>query len=298
MRMTRSLVGGVLFLALAASGCDTRQPLQLSSQEIEVFFTAVNAVGDNYNVWDMIEDSDFDGLPDDGVTYLWCELLTGPADSSRPVSVPWNHSIEISVIRSGTFERERLTSNQGLQLDSSVSAYDTTPQLFNLTPDKADYTALRCAGGLNNAQPCVDDFSCPIGGGGFATCASRRFVFSNPRRETALTRAVISATSNLLFDLNPPLTAPLAPPGVCSTFDPGPESVDSSPAPFTVTLGKGDTILVNARISPTTPMGVNLSTVPSLSGQMLVDGLPVVPRGNETSSITSGTGISFSYTSQ
>jgi hypothetical protein len=52
----------------------------VEQQTVGVSFRAVNGLAPvniegTYNIWDMIEDNDLDGLPDDGETYLWCEYL-------------------------------------------------------------------------------------------------------------------------------------------------------------------------------------------------------------------------------
>ena len=69
------------------------------------------------------------------------------------------------------------------------------------------------------------------------------------------------------------------------------------PAPFTLDLEKGDTILVKARKSITPPEGVELFSEPVLQGSLFLNGLQIRNlTGTSVSTSDQAAGISFSFT--
>jgi hypothetical protein len=126
--MRREVCLGLLVLfAVLAPGCDSDDPLLVTDQNADLEITANGAQLTIYNVWDLYEDSDLDGNPDDvngdgqeGDLSLWCEDIgVGSA-----ASVPWTFSVRIEVIRNGMTVAEQLTSAQAESDQVSRAPYD------------------------------------------------------------------------------------------------------------------------------------------------------------------------------
>jgi hypothetical protein len=282
----------VLLVALLAA-CDSTQPLEADQKMAQISFQGASALTRTYNVWDMYEDADGDTLPDDldgdgvGDLYLFCQDIGVGSQALTPASVPWRFSVEVSIIRAGTTVPEVLTQEAALLIDANLADYDTAVQ-FNLTAPKNPIT--------------VTD--------GMAT---RTFLFDNdasfglgPRRLTAANRDVVLALENPLTTINPVTYGQGR--GLCSNGDPGPAVVDGGSPPFEVVLGKGDTIIVEARrgesapemvyVNPDTGVTTSLfSPQPELSGTLVIDGRVAEVNGTVTTAgLTVGSPISYTYT--
>lgn len=275
-----ALLAALLAPVLAMTGCDKSDPLLVGEQTIAVTFKGIGN-SPQYNVWDMHEDSDMDGEPDDTDgdgdpdQWLWCEALQGlPADPTmRPSSLPWNFSVQISVIRAGTTGEVQITSNDALAVDFNLSRYDSA-ESRRFTFAKNPIT--------------IDDMG-----------TLRTFVFTNPRKFTALHRDVVRATFNPLSAIDP-ITYPYQD-GLCSLQDPGDANVDDQGIPYTLSLNKGDTVIVRARrglIPPafTVPAGFQplYSTEPTIDASMTIDGTPLTNGASTQINFGSPLTITFS----
>ncbi len=265
MRSSVRWVGVVCILALAP-GCDTTQPQQVGVQSMQIRMNATSLV-DVYNVWEEYYDADQDGVPDpydpsgnllDPPVQVVCQLTTQQA--SAPV--PWPYSLEISVLRAGETVPEVVTSQDALDSD------------FNLTP---------YASGTFGAQPnppCPSPKVCnPLG----QLAATDRLVidspFSDPNRDPANPNRYRCPGAPGLGDprMGGTTNAPL-------------------PPPFTIDVGKGDTVIVKARKALRPLNGVEVLIEPRLTAQTFLGGRLVAPAGKTSSSEDPGSGVSFSFT--
>ena len=130
MRFTARLAS-VLLLAGCLVGCDKAQVAQLESQIATISIAVVGTDAELLNVWDLIEDSDLDGVADgpDGMVYLFCEAIVLPGSPPPPprmisVEPPWNHSLRISLLRADSTEFEQLTDDVYLNTSANLTAYD------------------------------------------------------------------------------------------------------------------------------------------------------------------------------
>lgn len=366
MRSTRSLAGALVLLVVLGVGCDSDSPLQREEQSLTVVFVASGALLTTFNAYDLIVDNDFDGLPDStcagntsilcsnerpvtgcgangpciSQVFLWCEdnnPTNLPAVAILPPSsMPWNYSLEVSILRAGSTTREVLISGVEGNVTNNMTPYNSATNGLN-PQDKADLTTFFCAGGVDDGNLCTSDADCTAG-----NCTNpRRFVFSNPRTLSPADRQVVEADRNPLFDLFgglPPFdtcaggaddgivctsdgdcTAGIctnSAPGLCfpSVSFPGLPQVDIPDAPpegfplfslgkvsgFTADLRKGETLFIKARISDLTISGFGgvIVAEPSLQATLFVDGAQVLVDGSTLSNSTFGTGISFSFTSR
>ena len=272
---------GVFLLTSCLVGCDKAQVAQLESQIATISIAVVGTDAELLNVWDLIEDKDLDGVPDDGIVYLFCETIFQagtPPPPPRTVSVepPWNHSLRISILRADSTEFEQLTDDVYLNTDTNLTPYD--PQVL-----------------FGNTILKPNPF--PFGGSSFR--------FSNARQMTTVNRNVVVATDNPLSTLDPMQFGYKS--GLCSvSTDPGPASFGGAPQPYTVVLGKGDTIKVEARKAVNPPMGLDdgagnpLTQIePVLVGRLAIDGINISGLGGDASSDpVAGDGFSFFYSSR
>lgn len=300
MRSARRLGGAVLLVVLAAS-CDTTQPLQLEVQTVRLQIGAGGAAAQRVDAWDTFEDVNGNNVRDagDGPLFLVCEGVTLPGvPDPTPISVPWPFAIQVSVLREGETEREVLTSElAATEPQANLSQYDTSVE-NNVTPSRPRKWP---ASVLNLT---VDD-------GG----TMRTFRFTNPRRLTTLNRSVVF---NIL-PRNPLCQILQGTPqdvnndgmiddddrclflsGYCSNGDPGVATIDGLPQPFTMELGKGDTIRVEARRGLTGPQFLSplITRQPFLFGEIFVNGRRVNVEGSTSSSSSRGDGFAFWFTSR
>lgn len=113
----RSIAGaGLLLVAvLGAAGCDTEEPLELSSRNTELFFNAPAATVPVYRVYDVFEDSNDDDIPD-GESSLYCE----DTGTTASVQAPWPYSVRVRVLK-----------NDGISPETVVRS-DVYPPDFNV----------------------------------------------------------------------------------------------------------------------------------------------------------------------
>jgi hypothetical protein len=269
----------VLVLAFISLSCDTTQPLLLEEQAFELSLRAPGTIVRLMDVYDGFEDSDNDGVPD-GETFLFCRwrivIEDGvPVIATRgPTSVPWNFTIEITVIPAGATEGELVVSEDAvLESITNLTNYDQTRSIF---------------GPVSPLSPIV------IG--------NRTFKFTNGRILTEAREEVMASTSNPVSSLDPG-TYGTKGEGLCSDFYPGPSGVDrasGTPYPFRIVLKKGDTVTVGARRGLAAPQGLGVQNppAPGLSSDFTLDGLAVNVRGTTSSELGPGEGFVFSYTTR
>jgi hypothetical protein len=250
--------GGLALLAalLAIGGCDKSQPLLVGEQTVAVTFDGVSATTPQYNVWDIFEDNDLDGVPD-GDTYLWCEIVVFPFPEDpnlSPISAPWNFSVQISVIKAGTTQEIQITTDAALAVTANLSSYDTA--------SSTKFT-------FNKPPITVDDMG-----------TQRTFAFANPRKFTPLHRDVVQATFNPLSAIDP-VTYPYQE-GLCSLQDAGDSHIDDQGNPYSLPLDKGDTVIVRARRGAIPPEFITppefvpvYTTEPAIDASMTLDGVPL-----------------------
>jgi hypothetical protein len=254
---------GLLLLLAVVGGCDTTAPLQIEEQtyELEIVGTSVGPIP-VYEVYDMYEE----GV---GEYFLFCETDVGFL--LTPSSAPWNFSIQIEILRAGETEPEIITSGGALDPDVNLTLYDQNPAIIGGLGDKDSIT-------IGEAPN------------------TRTFHFENPRRLTVASEEVMMATTNPLSEALPDTYGLGA--GLCSNAYPGPASLDGMPHPISIVLNKGDTLLIQARKSDTSPAGVwFLPNEAAIRGDLLLDGNTVSVRGQNSSSTATGAGFSFSFTS-
>jgi hypothetical protein len=112
------------------------------------------------------------------------------------------------------------------------------------------------------------------------------FKFRDRRILSGANREVLAATTNFINELDPdaaPTDVPAG--GVCPGEDYGEPGIQGEGQPYSVTLGKGDTLLVEARRLLETPDGMVFSTDPSVNSRLFIDGKPIAsPDGSVTTS--------------
>ena len=283
MRPTIALVA-VATAAFLTCSCDTTQPLQLDEQTFQLTFAAVGAQSFNFNVYDGFEDANGDAQPDDtngdGTPDLFLHCLTRNPDSlnshlSNPASIPWGYTVSISILRAGETVPELVTSTaSATDPGFSVTTYDTSNAPLGAVPPAPS----------------------PV------TVQGRTFQFRNGRILSQTRREVVAQTTSPLIELDPGTYGAVGS-GRCSSFDPGPAIVDrgtSSVYPRQIVLGKGDTVTIQAFVSPIPTPGIivrNPLSAPSLSSSFTLNGQPMVVRG-EIAETSRGSGLRFSYTTQ
>ncbi|HKQ61344.1 MAG TPA: hypothetical protein VJS92_08620 [Candidatus Polarisedimenticolaceae bacterium] len=266
----RSVGTGVVLLALVGlAGCDTEQPLRVQSQTVAIDFFGASGTIRNVDAYDMTED----GNP--GAQWLWCEDLGAGRTTFVPDLIPWNFALRVTILRAGTVTRENLTDSGSLNPVNNISQYDTRAPFLGQTPAAPAHI-----------------------GATSITVGTRTFRFANPRQLTGARREVVAATSNPLSDMDPG-TYGLGS-GLCSTFDPGPASVDGVVLPFTIDdFGSGDTLFVEVSRSGTPPQGIVVTSQPTLSAAVFVDGRRTENLNGTTSvPATAGATFAFSFTSR
>jgi hypothetical protein len=299
-------LAGVVLLVVGVTGCDKAQVAQLQSQNATITITASNTRAELFNVWDLIEDTDLNNVPDDGEVYLFCEsvpVTAGNPPVQIPVQAPWRHSLRVSILRAGATEFEQVTDDSYLNPQANLTPYDN--QVFtgnSVTKPNLTVTEGTCS---VTSQTCSIDEDCPMGE--TCTLVNRTFVWKNPRQMTTVNRTVVLATSNPLSDMYPAVYYFRR--GLCSaSTDPGPSALAGAPQPLTFELGKGDTIRIEARKSLTAPAGLVDDSSPGLPltlnepvliGRLAIDGVNITNLGGDASSETlQGDGFSFYYSSR
>jgi len=274
-----------LVLLAPLVGCDSEQPLQVGDQTAAIEVNAVNAVTRTFDVWEYIEDNNGDFQPDDGNIYLWCE---SQVQNLNPITLPWLFGVEIAVVRAGQSEREVLTSSAAAALTANVARYDTRTQVLGATPQIPP----RFNDGV---PPDAKDFAIQVGTRTF------RIRQNQQRRQPSVNVNVMQAVANPLRTALNIGSATTLGTGQCSVGNPGPARIDGVALPYTLTLGKGDTVIVTGRMTKDVPSGLGLAAVTaspglkptSISATLTIDGRKVNVQGT-----SAGESISFSYTAQ
>jgi len=304
-------LAGVVLLTVGLVGCDSTQIAQLDSQLATISVSVVGTDAELFNVWDLQETTDIDGTPgpDDPNVYLFCETITAgspPVPTPRLVSVtpPWNFSVRISILRADGTEFEQISDNVYTSPVANLSPYDEQIQTGNIV-SKPPLTVLDTQCAVTGTY-CDIDADCTSDPADTCTSVvSRSFVWASARQLTAVNRSVLLATSNPLSDIDGQTYGFRS--GLCSvSSDPGPETLAGGPQPFTVMLGKGDTIKVEARKALEPPAGVQdqfgnpLTQIePVLVGRLAIDGINIGGLGGDSSSAPiPGDGFSFFYSSR
>jgi len=270
MRSSWMLFGVVAFLAVAA-GCETTQPLQLSEQHFEFRVEGLGASTTSQYVWNMYEDLNDNGVQDpEEVTYYYCQRLG--SEALPPTSVPFEYTIQVTLLRAGTTEWEPVTSGDALSFSANLSLYDGNSSSSN-APFKNPIT---------------------IGEGEDARTFRFGTDFEERRVLSGANRDIVSATTNPLHDIDP-VTYPLGD-GLCSSYDPGFARVDNQPLPLNLTLLKGDSLKVELRRGFAPPEGMEYSIEPQLRMLLLLDGRSVTVQGDDITGKEPGAGASFTYT--
>jgi len=239
--MRRKICLGVsLIVILSLTGCDSDDPLSVNEQNVEIRMTAQGAQTLQFYVWDLFEDNNMDGVPDDndgngtpgeaGDTSLWCEESGG----GSPRSVPWAYSLRIKTIRAGEVVSELLTSEDAQQDNFNRAPYDTprgthteqNPQIdVSHASGLCNNNALITCNPNSESSACQGSGTCiPVGhcdfspstmcnpdnpGGtciGIGNCiaddVTRRFVWAQTNRRllTDADREILRATTNFLND--------------------------------------------------------------------------------------------------
>ncbi len=274
---TRTLYGRtvccLLLAGIAALGasCDSTQPDQVESQILELEIIGILNQGQvrTFNVYDMYLDNDGNGVSDDGQMYLWC---TSAAQADDPGSVPWPISVRVSVLRAGESEPVAVTSAQAFLDTVSSTRTETNPPVAAASiPPRPDITL-----GMNT------------------------YAFDPKYRSTATRAEVLAATSNPLSTAQP-ATYPYGS-GLCSIFDPGPGDIDGQAQPFTLEIGKGDTVIVESRKGLESPLFLPngqgaLFAEPLIRAFVSLDGRNLQTlSGNTASTPDQGSGFRFSFT--
>ena len=276
---TRARLAVFACLVIVSLGCTTEQPQQIGAQVAQVAFTTQSGVY-QYDVWERYIDADLDGVPDqfdpqgrpiDPPVQVQCRQVVDAAGLPTIVSaesIPWTHSLEILLLANG--ETDPVV----------VTTLDAQSDLFNLTPYDT---------GRSSSQPrppCTAPEVCtPLG------------------RWSGAARIVMESRYE---DLGRGYTPPNGPavtglyrcPGSPGGGDPRLDGTIDDPGtpPFSLTLEKGDTIIVRARKALVPQNGLETASEPILSGILTVGGRRVDVAGNSSSSTEAGAGVSFSYT--
>jgi len=302
MRAARKL-GPFALLALLVCACDTTQPLELDDQTFLVTMRGAGGEVPIFDVFDMFEDTPrcegdsatrctmdgdcagtapclaADGVADDndgdgeGDVYLWCKTRTQAPTTANVTSVPYGFTIEVTILRAGTTEREAVTSVAAMKdVFENVTEYDQTVLTIPGTPPA----------------------EAPI------TRGASTYYFINGRRLTAANIAVASATNNPLSDAAPAMYGIGA--GRCSLVYYGPAVIDRAGIdqyPLMFVLGKGDTVTVKViRAAEPFPNGVPIQNPNSIAvlATTTLDGRPVEVSGTFATDPASSSTPGFAYT--
>ncbi len=314
--MRRVACLGLLLLGAAlAPACDSDSPLQVGAQEFELFVSAPSALVPRLSVWEFGEDLTGDGVPDDVDgdgeidLNLWCEpfLESGGDPPPSAASFPWQFYTRIEVLRAGKTVREDLASPEARQSPISQAGYDTNSASGSII--NADilvsHPAGQCSGNASiDCDPNLGAGYCALFDAGSCTAIAapalnRRFVFRNAENpasqfQTLLSlanRRVLAQTTHFLFELTGNTD------GLCPGVDLGDPSIDGLPQPFTVTLNKGDTIIVTVGKSESAPLGVGFITEPNITAQLLLNGAGVSINGTSSTN-PSRDNFSFNFTTR
>jgi len=236
---------------IVSVGCDSSQP-ESSSQATAAVTVAAKAEALLLACYDVWQDQDFDGNPDVFVT-TFCEEVP---DSTAQRPVPWNYSINISVIPKGSTVEQVVTSLTGLT-GTSVQPSDGVEDFVSLT----DFDPVVTPGGPHPP----DD---PTSG----------IYYLNTR---TVSRGSQTYLSFLGINLGAPnlLTAP-------QPFEFTVSSGDTVSVRARKQALAGSPAFLPVDPDPKLFIEVNLT----------VNGSGVTPTGSQTSSTFDGSGVTFSYT--
>ncbi|GEM_PF-7133855 len=272
MRRVICLAFLILCVALFTS-CDSTQPQEVGEQLLQIEIAAGNASINAYDVWEQYYDEDGDGIPDDTDPFgnllpspvqIACRKARNPQNNDlifASANTPWNYSLEISIIRAGTTDIEVLTSTEALS------------STFNMT----DYSTDFLPGMQLPGADCPPSAICnPIG----RMPGTHRIVVDSTFDNTSVDLDLVCPGGGGLGDAR--MAGTVGSPG---------------PVPFTLSVAKGDTVLVKARKNFDAPNGIILSSEPTLQGTVFLDGSQIQNLiGTSVSTADPRSGISFSLT--
>jgi hypothetical protein len=101
------------------TGCESTQPSSDPIQTAHVSFQTSGKV-DQYDCWEVWEDTDFDNLPDTNTFNVSCLQLQGKVASEN---IPWRYSIAITLLPAGQVEEQIVATSifPGDNIDDFVS---------------------------------------------------------------------------------------------------------------------------------------------------------------------------------
>ena len=245
-------------------GCDSKQPQEIGSQTMQILIEAGNASAGVYDTWEQYFDVNGDGIPD--ATDPAGNILPEPVQVvCRRATAPGGALVLGSGSTPWAYALEISIIRAGTTVIERVTTTEALNSTFNLTPYADDF--------LNGAQ--LPGGDCPA----LAVC--------NPIGR-------VLGTNRLVIDSSYP-TCPGSPglgePRMSGTL------AAPLPAPFTLGVEKGDTVIVKARKSITPPEGVELFSEPVLQGSVFLNGLEIRNlSGTSVSTSEQAAGISFSFT--
>lgn len=152
MRCPRLAILAVIPVALATLGCDSTQPDQVSSSPATLSLAAFAKV-DNNDCWEIWEDTNDDGVPDQNDNFVLCAPVGDETKVTR--SVPWRYSIVVSLLKAGETTAEVIGTSVGLGDGVpdfvSMTPYDQTPATVGASrpPEGVFYfvNPIRCSNG-------------------------------------------------------------------------------------------------------------------------------------------------------
>ena len=252
----------VIVLLVGAAGCNTTK--QPASSPVSTAVISFSASGQVYKLdcWEVWQDTDNDGTPDQDTFVLHCENITDSNNNfvSAIAAVPWHYSIAITVIRAGQTEEQLVATSlipgDAVEDFASMTEYDTTRDL----------------GGTKSPDPD------PIRGPNFYVAPGSTY----PNGAAA----VITQANRLYLDSN--------------FFNLGDPNLMLNGLTYSLDLNQGDTVIVRARKQLLSDSGHWIDQAPTqdveLSGSLTVGGVSVPLQGTQTSPGSDGAGVTFSYT--
>jgi len=287
----RGLVLLLAAIVVLAPACDTDDPLEVSSQTVQLYIAAPNVTVPIYDVWEVYQDGtgaaaatdgpddiDGDGSAD---VFKYCRV----AGAGTAQSVPWNFLIEVLVTSADGTSTRRITSQTAFSNESVNRA------LYN---ERFPPPGAAPAPQGNPAENPVTPVPVRIV---VDATTTRWFRFRNAVRRFGSQRDIVTAVDNPLRQLRPSFFDGRCPGFFLSALPggvPGEAMIDNKVQPLTFVLNDGETVSVRAILGDTAPpgFGITTATQQKIAAALKVGGLDVIPQGS-TDGFES---ISFTYT--